>query len=342
MIQVGVGAWGASWASEVTASAHWDLVALVDPDGEPLRQVGEKVALDERRRFESLEAARREVEADAVLIVAPPPAHGPLALEALEAGMHCLVEKPLSPSIGEARELVKRAEEAGRALMASQNYRFGRGYRTVEAQVRSGALGPIEAVHVDFRRMPLFHGFRLEMEEPLLVDMAVHHLDQARGLLSGRPVEVRAHAFNPSWSAFAGNASALVEILADDGSVIAYSGTWAGRGPETTWDGDWFLQGPDGALSWSGEDVRLYEPAPARQGRVARRLGRPAGRRVPLLELAETARAGVLAEFAAAIREGREPETSGRDNLLTLELVFGAVEAAASGRAVRLQPGLVP
>jgi len=102
------------------------------------------------------------------------------------------------------------------------------------------------------------------------------------------------------------------------------------------------LQGPDGALSWSGEDVRLYEPAPARQGRVARRLGRPAGRRVPLLELAETARAGVLAEFAAAIREGREPETSGRDNLLTLELVFGAVEAAASGRSVRLSPGLFP
>jgi predicted dehydrogenase len=83
-------------------------------------------------------------------------------------------------------------------------------------------------------------------------------------------------------------------------------------------------------------DVRLFGDAPERQGRVARRLGRPAGRTVPLVELAETARAGVLAEFAAAIREAREPETSGRDNLLTLELVFAAVEAAASGRAVRL------
>jgi predicted dehydrogenase len=336
MIQIGVGAWGASWASEVTSSAHWELVALVDPDREQLQRVGEKVALGEGRRFESLEAARREVEADAVLIVAPPPVHGPLALEALEAGMHCLVEKPLSPSIGEARELVKRADETGRALMASQNYRFGRGYRTVQAEVRTGALGRVEAIQIDFRRMPLFHGFRLEMEEPLLVDMAVHHLDQARGLLSGRPVEVRAHAFNPSWSAFSGNASALVEIVADDGSVVAYSGTWAGRGPETSWDGDWFLQGADGALSWSGDDVRLYEPAPTRQGRVARHLGRPAGQRVSLLELAETGRAGVLAELAAAIREGREPETSGRDNLLTLELVFGAVESAAGGRPVQL------
>jgi hypothetical protein len=59
--------------------------------------------------------------------------------------------------------------------------------------------------------------------------------------------------------------------------------------------------------------MRLFGDAPERRGRVARRLGRPAGCTVPLVELAETSRAGVLAEFAAAIREEREPETSGRD-----------------------------
>src|SRR5262245_43581735 len=113
MIQVGVGAWGASWASEVTSSAHWELVALVDPDRDQLDRVADKVELDDRGRFESLAAACDSVEADAVIVVAPPPLHGPLTLEAVTAGLHCLVEKPLSPSIGEARELVKRAEEAG-------------------------------------------------------------------------------------------------------------------------------------------------------------------------------------------------------------------------------------
>jgi predicted dehydrogenase len=336
MIQVGVGAWGASWASRVAASPHWELAALVDADGAQLERVGDKVGVDASKRYGELTAALGDAEADAVLVVAPPPVHGPLTLEALDAGLHCLVEKPLSPSIGEARELVKRADEAGKALMASQNYRFGHGYRTVEEQVRSGAIGRVEAIQVDFRRTPLFHGFRLEMEEPLLIDMAVHHLDQARGLLEGRPAEVRARSFNPSWSAFAGNASAHVEIVADDGAVVAYSGTWAGRGPETTWDGDWFLQGSGGALAWSGDDVRVYGPAPERPGRIARRLGRREGRRIPLVSLPEVERAGVLAEFASAILEGREPETSGRDNLLTLELVFAAVESAAKGAPVRL------
>ncbi len=336
MIQVGVGAWGASWASEVASSAHWELVALVDLDREQLARVGDRAGVAETSRFETLAAARAEMQADAVLVVAPPALHGPLALEALEAGMHCLVEKPLSPSIGEARDLVKRADETGRLLMASQNYRFGRGYRTVQAQVRGGALGRVEAIQVDFRRTPLFHGFRLELEEPLLVDMAVHHLDQVRGLLNGQPVEVRARSFNPSWSAFSGNASALVEVVTDDGAIVAYSGTWAGRGPETTWNGDWFLQGSGGALSWSGNEVRLFPPVAEPQGKIARRLSRPAGKRIPLQDVAETERAGVLAEFAAAIRDGREAETSGRDNLLTLELVFAAVEAAATGLPVRV------
>jgi Oxidoreductase family, C-terminal alpha/beta domain len=234
------------------------------------------------------------------------------------------------------RELVKRAEEAGRALMAGQNYRFGRGYRTVQSLVGSGAIGRVEAIHVDFRRAPIFHGFRLEMEEPLLVDMAVHHLDQARGLLAGRPAEVRALSFNPSWSPYAGNASALVDVVADDGAVVSYSGTWVGRGPETSWDGDWFLQGAAGALAWSGDEVRLFSDASRPPGRIARRLGRPEGKRQSLVTLAETGRAGVLAELAAAVREGREPEASGKDNLETLGLVFGAVESAASGRPVAL------
>jgi predicted dehydrogenase len=336
MIQAGVGAWGASWSKVVAGSPHWELVALVDPAPEALERAGESLAISPGARFATLGPALAEVEADAVLVAAPPAAHGTLALEALGAGLHCLVEKPLTPSIGEARSAVKRAAETGRILMVSQNYRFGRGYRTVQGLVRDGAIGPVEVVQVDFRRAPLFKGFRLELEEPLLVDMAVHHLDQARGLLGSRPAEVRARSFNPSWSAFGGNAAALVEVVFEEGAVVSYAGTWAGRGPETSWDGDWYLQGAEGALVWRENEVRLFDPVPAQQGRIARRLRRPEGRRVDLLPLAETERAGVLAELAAAIREGRDPETSGDDNLQTLELTFAAIESASSGDAVSL------
>jgi hypothetical protein len=44
-------------------------------------------------------------------------------------------------------------------------------------------------------------------------------------------------------------------------------------------------------------------------------------------------RAGTLTEFAHAVREGREPETSGRDNLRTLEFTLGAIDSASRGGA---------
>lgn len=328
MIQAGAGLWGASWTRVVTASPHWELVALADPD--PAARADAPA-----EAFASLTEALKEVEADAVLIVAPPAAHGPLALEALEGGLHCLVEKPLAPSIGEARELVKRAEAAGRFLMASQNYRFRTGYRTVAATLDEGSLGEPGFVQVVFGRTPLFTGFRLELEDPLLVDQAVHHLDLARGLLPGRPQDVRARSFNPPWSPFHGDASALVDVRMDTGAVLAYAGTWAPRGPETEWDGDWTIHCEAGAIRWSGSEVRVFPAGEPPAGRLARRLRRP-GRRVPPVHLEETDRAGVLAELAAAIAASREPETSGRDNLETLELVFGAVEAARTGAPVRL------
>lgn len=335
MIQVGAGLWGESWAKVVAGSPEWELAALADPDDEARERAGDAAGLPRERCFNTLGAALESTAADAVLVAAPPAEHAPLALEALEHGLHCLVEKPLAPSIGEARTMVKRAEEAGLTLMASQNYRYRPGYRTLEALVASDELGHVGHIQVDFRRTPLFTGFRLEMPHPLLVDQAVHHLDQARRLVDADPVEVRALAFNPPWSQFKSDASALVEVVLADGAVISYAGTWAARGAETSWDGDWLVQCERGTVRWSGDDVRIFAANEAPQNRIARRLRRP-GRRVALLELERTDRAGVLAELASAIAEGREPETSGRDNLRTLELVFGAIESAETARPVRL------
>ena len=52
--------------------------------------------------------------------------------------------------------------------------------------------------------------------------------------------------------------------------------------------------------------------------------------------LAATGPAAILNEFVSAVREGREPECSARDNIRTLAMTFGAVESAATGRKVRL------
>jgi predicted dehydrogenase len=54
-------------------------------------------------------------------------------------------------------------------------------------------------------------------------------------------------------------------------------------------------------------------------------------RQIELPTVTRTDRAGSLTEFVTAIRDGREPETSGRDNLPSIGLTYAAVAAAASG-----------
>lgn len=337
LIQVGAGAWGASWAGIVASSSHWELTALVDPDETARARVADAARVPAERRFGSLAEATRAAEADAVLVLVPPRLHGTVALEALEAGFHCLVEKPLATSIDEAQQVVKQAGEAGLVLMASQNFRFERGYRTVQTLLADRAIGDVGAVWVDFRRAPLFIGFRLEMEEPLLVDMAIHHLDLLRGLRLGQPVSLRARSFNPPWSSFRGNAVATVEVMMEGDTVASYAGSWVARGPETPWSGTWRLEGASGAIVWKADTVELFAADGAARGRLrGLRRSRP---KVSLVDLVEVGRAGVLAEFAAAIRDGREPETSGRDNLETLRLVFAAVESAQTGEAIPLADG---
>jgi predicted dehydrogenase len=334
MIQVGAGAWGSSWAGIVAASPHWELAALVDLDEAALANVADKAGLPLERRFRSLSDATRAIEADAALVAVPPALHAEVALEALESDLHCVVEKPLATSIEEARVVVKRADEVSRLLMASQNFRFDAGYRTVRRLVADGAIGGVGRITVDFRRAPLFVGFRLQMEEPLLIDMAVHHFDQLRGLVEARPVTLRATSYNPAWSPFHGSAVANVEVELDGVAVFNYWGSWVTRGPETSWNGDWFVEGERGAIVWRDKRVDLFTAEPPSSG-LLRRIRGPQTR-VPLDELAEEGRSGVLAELADAIRTGREPETSGRDNLGTLELVYGAVQSAQNGQPITL------
>jgi predicted dehydrogenase len=327
---VGVGFWGASWIPVVRRSRHWKLAALVDTDPHALRRSAPIAGVDESACFASLGAAARAIESDAALVVVPPKAHAPLALEALEHGLHCLIEKPFANTLEEARLIVERAAEAERIVMVSQQYRHRPGARTVADMVRNRTLGRLGSAYVTFSHELAAPGFQLEIEEPLLWDMAIHHFDLVRGILGIEPARVRATTSNPWWSPFRGNAAATVVLEAEDGASVTYAGTWAPRGLHTGWDGVWDILCEGGSIRWDGDDVLvkpLERPLLAKiQKRVLRREWK--GQRVKPLPVPEPDRLGSLAELSAAIRDGREPETSGRDNVRSLALVVAAVESA--------------
>jgi len=332
VLQLGAGAWGASWAQRLRLSPHVELVGLVEPSAAARAAIADAVGLPGARCFAALDAALDAgLEADVALVVTPPRTHTPLAVRCLEAGLHCLVEKPLADSMAAAHRIVDAGERAGRQVMVSQNYRFKQAPRTVRRLIRDGVIGDVEQVRINFAKRPMFTGFRAEMEEPLIVDMSIHHLDQLRGIVGLEPDELRAESWNPTWSTYAGNAAALIEGRTATGARFHYTGSWCSHGPQTSWDGTWDIQGTRGGILWELNRVTVRFASVFDTVFLPGALEREHGlMEVRLDDVPQEERLGTLAEFARSLDEGRAPETSGAQNLRSLALVLGAIESARS------------
>ncbi len=336
IVQVGMGGWGRNWTKNIVSqNRDVELVACVDTVPAILSLAQQELShLHIKHFLPSLAEALAAIEADAVLITASLPGHVPVALEALNAGKHVLLEKPFAPSIAEAQRVIDSAAQHGRILMISQNYRYFPAVRVVQELIREGTLGPVGTVNLDFRRYANSGSHRnYQLWQPLLVDMSIHHFDLMRMLLGQEPVHIACQTWNPPWSNFVEGAAGSATITFDGGTVLNYRGSWVSTTPQTNWAGEWHIECAGGEIiATSRGDKPDYVAI------------RPLGKRLRTLKLPEMPlrdRHGTLAAFVQAVRTGEEPETSGRRSLKTLALMLAAVEASVSGQPVTITPEAV-
>lgn len=337
ILQIGTGGWGWSWIQVVQESPDWELAGIVDLSADARKKACEYYGIEGNLAFDTLQNALSSVLADAALVVVPPEAHADVTIEALKSGLHCLVEKPISHNIEDAKRMIKAADRTGMKLMVSQNYRFKRAPQTVKWVIGQGIIGEIGSVYVNFQKSPPFTGFRAEMEEPLITDMSIHHFDQMRGILGLDPVKVLAYSWNPKWTWFKGNPVATVIFEMNNGAVITYTGSWVSRGWETTWDGEWRIQGDGGEIYWGNNRVIVHPTDIFKSVFVKGALEADGDMHCDLLDLPAEERWASLAEFAGSIFEDREPETSGKDNIKTLAMVIGARRSREEGKPVTIE-----
>jgi predicted dehydrogenase len=334
VIQVGAGSFGKSWAGIVDAAPGIDLVAISDPMDAARERVRADLNGWDGRLFASLNDALAEVESDAVLVFTPPDSHHGLVTEALQAGKHVLVEKPLATTIKDAEDLIDIADAAGKTLMVSQNYRFRPYARTIQKLIAEGRLGDLISVRIRFERdtRTLFgqENFRYTMRHPVVLDMSIHHMDMLR-LFTGQDVaRIDARSWRVPSSNYLNDPAVLALIELDSGIPIAYEGSWASFGPETSWNGNWEFIGEAGLLTWSGG---AYEGVPV-DLTLTRWGEEPVA--VEPVELDTVDRAGSLEHFRQSVLEGIEPETSARDNIRSLAAVLGIAESIERREAVEL------
>ena len=337
LIQVGCGGWGWSWIEIVQRSKLWNLQGIVDVSPFVLEKAQRTYGLAKDRTFTSLEGALRNVEADAALIVVPPKLHAPVAEEALSLGLHCLVEKPLADSVLDANRIVAAGKNGRKKVMVSQNYRFKRAPQTVKTVLQTGVIGEIGTVYLNFQKAPPFTGFRVEMEEPVLTDFCIHHFDQMRGILGLEPVRISARSWNPKWSIFAGNAVASVIIEMQNQAVVVYNASWVSQGWETTWDGDWRIQGDGGEIHWANNEIAIRPKDLFKTVFMDGAVEREGILQANLLPMEVEERQAVLAEFANSILEDREPETNAFDNLRSMAMVLASVDSAKRAEPILIE-----
>jgi predicted dehydrogenase len=328
LIQCGVGGMGKAWWSGATNnSPDFDLAAIVDVAEAALNEAGDALNIPRDRRFTTLEAALDAFQADAILTVTPPPVHVEHAALAFSRRMHVLTEKPIADTLDNAKRMVAMARDAKRQLVVAQNYRFMPHNQTLKRLIAEKVAGDLGHGHLDFYIPADFTGtFRETMEFPLLVDMAIHHVDLIR-MITGRNVhKVTAMSFRPAWSWYRHEPGLKMLLELEGGMPFSYSGDWSARGQTTGWSGTWRLQCAEGSIHLEGDRVRV-----ARSQRWGKDATNDQIENDPL-PVANQAR--LLADFATAIRTGTAAETSGEDNLWSFATVIAGVVSAKEKRTV--------
>ncbi len=182
---VGCGYWGSKHVRVLQATEDVAEVALVDGREDRLQNLARNYKT--APCYADLRSALPHV--DAVVVATPPSTHVPIALEAIEAGKHVLVEKPLATTSSGAQRLIDAAAAAGVVLMVGHTFEYNPAVRKLRELVRSQELG--ELYYLDSARLNL--GL-YQSDVNVIFDLAPHDISIINHVLGRKPVAVQAWA----------------------------------------------------------------------------------------------------------------------------------------------------
>jgi predicted dehydrogenase len=182
---IGCGYWGTNLVRNFAALPEARLRALADlsPERRDIMaaRYPDAAVMDDHRRLLS----RSDIQA--VAICTPPATHRFLAVEALAAGKHVLVEKPLATSVADADAMIAAASAAGRILMVGHTFVYNPAVELLASLVRDGALGRIYYLRATRVNLGLF-----QRDVNVLWDLAPHDLSILETVLGQNPERIRA------------------------------------------------------------------------------------------------------------------------------------------------------
>ena len=351
---------------------RFELVALCDPletNANSVADIAEELLGVRPRTFPDIEAMQDELTVDALDITTTPALHAPIGIAALEAGMHIQVEKPITLTIAEGRELVEVATRTGRVLSVAENYRRDPINRLAKALIDAGAIGrpslAIQSSSGSGEAVIITPWRHLKRSCGITIDMGVHYTDILEYLLG--PIErvtgmgevVDAERRDEGGAMHPADAEDLMVgvVRFASGALGNLMLNLAGRGASHF---QRVVFGTGGSLSIpqdrtglplyltqrrNGQDIAVPEPelldlVPeyALDATTAALFGgdRLTSYDLPWTEIDANLLAIELDDFAGTIIGSTPPEVTGEQGLRSLALAYGFLESDRLGRAVTI------
>jgi myo-inositol 2-dehydrogenase/D-chiro-inositol 1-dehydrogenase len=179
------------------------VVALADRDLQRAQELGGR--FDIRRCCADASEVIADAEVDAVAVCVPPADHADLAIAAINAGKHVFIEKPMTLSIEQADRLVERAAGTDRKVLVGFNLRWHRLVLQAKSMLDEGRFGSISLMRTVFTnalrhddRIPAWRRDR-SLGGGVIQDLAVHHFDLWRFLLSADVQQISVSGRSERW-----------------------------------------------------------------------------------------------------------------------------------------------
>jgi UDP-N-acetyl-2-amino-2-deoxyglucuronate dehydrogenase len=347
---VGCGVIGQVHARAITRTAGAALTVTVDLVETAARHLAE----EHGARPAALHDALLSDDVDAVAICTPSGNHADLAIQALAAGKHVVIEKPLDVSIEAARRLDDALAASDRTVTVISQHRFDPSALVVHDAVQRALFGAITSglVSVAWWRSQSYYdsgewrGTMLMDGGGALMNQAIHTIDLLVWLM-GKPVEVTAYAGRLAHHGIDVEDTAVAIVAFESGALGVIHGTTAaypglsarvqvhGTLGSAIIDDDkleYFHAGaPEGASPMYGAGLSSNQ---ASQVLPDQDLGaRLTGADPSALSDAHDLQ---YADFVSAVGDGREPQVTVASAMTTLEVILAVYESARSGRPVRV------
>ena len=326
---IGVGHWGPNVARSMEQNGNAEVKWICDLNVAALERMAQRQP--NARMTQDVADLLGDAELDAIAISTPVPTHFSLAKAALEAGKHVLVEKPLTATSDEGRELIRIAESEGRILMVGHVFEYNATIRSLKEMIDSGELGRLQ--YMSFARTNLGP---VRTDVNAFWDLASHDVSIMTYFLGRPPRDVTARG--QSWLNADVEDAVFATFSFPDGALAHVEVSWlnprkvrlitiVGDKKMAVWD-DLAMQHP---IQIFDRHVELPEVSGSYlEHKTAVVDG---GVYIPSIRLNQPLSAE-CEHFIECVEQGKEPQSGGRSGLSVVLALEAATESMRNGSVV--------